>query len=51
MENYNVPYFDCILEPIKKMIPDYLPKYPEMDRLVQKKPFSDAIKKQVLVRL
>ena len=42
---YNVPYFDCILEPIKKMIPDYLPKYPEMDRFGTKETFSDAIKK------
>jgi len=42
---YNVPYFDCILEPIKKMIPDYLPKYPEMDRFGTKKTFSAAIKK------
>ena len=42
---YNVPYFDSILEPIKKMIPDYLPKYPEMDRFGTKETFSDAIKK------
>jgi len=42
---YNVPYFDCILEPIKKMIPDYLPRYPEMDRFGTKKTFSAAIKK------
>jgi ubiquinone/menaquinone biosynthesis C-methylase UbiE len=42
---YNVPYFDCILEPIKKMIPDYLPKYPEMDRFGTKETFADAIKK------
>ena len=42
---YNVPYFDSILEPVKKMIPDYLPKYPEMDRFGTKKTFSDAIKK------
>ena len=42
---YNVPYFDCILEPIKKMIPDYLPKYPEMDRFGTKETFSVAIKK------
>ena len=42
---YNVPYFDSILEPIKKMIPDYLPKYPEMDRFGTKETFSAAIKK------
>jgi len=42
---YNVPYFDSILEPIKKMIPDYLPKYPEMDRFGTKKTFSASIKK------
>ena len=32
MGNINVPYFDCILESVKKFIPNYLPKYPEMDR-------------------
>ena len=42
---YNVTYFDSILEPIKKMIPDYLPKYPEMDRFGTKDTFSAAIKK------
>ena len=42
---YNVPYFDCILEPIKKMIPDYLPKYPEMDRFGTKETFTTAVKK------
>jgi len=42
---YNVPYFDCILEPVKKMIPDYLPKYPEMDRFGTKETFADVIKK------
>ena len=42
---YNVPYFDCILEPVKKMIPDYLPKYPEMDRFGTKETFVDVIKK------
>ena len=42
---YNVPYFDSILKPIKKMIPDYLPKYPEMDRFGTKDTFSRAIKK------
>ena len=42
---YNVPYFDSILEPVKKMIPDYLPKYPEMDRFGTKETFADAIKK------
>ena len=42
---YNVPYFDCILEPVKKMIPDYLPKYPEMDRFGTKETFENAIKK------
>ena len=42
---FNVPYFDSILEPVKKMIPDYLPKYPEMDRFGTKETFVDAIKK------
>ena len=42
---YNVPYFDCILEPMKKMIPDYLPKYPDMDRFGTKETFTDVIKK------
>jgi len=42
---YNVPYFDCILEPVKKMIPDYLPKHPEMDRFGTKETFENAIKK------
>jgi ubiquinone/menaquinone biosynthesis C-methylase UbiE len=42
---YNVPYFDCILESVKKFIPDYLPKYPEMDRFGTKETFVDAIKK------
>ena len=41
---YNVPYFDCILEPVKKFIPDYLPKYPEMDRFGTKETFAEAIK-------
>ena len=26
---FNVPYFDSILKPAKKIIPDYLPKYPD----------------------
>ncbi|GIT56466.1 MAG: hypothetical protein Ct9H300mP17_16250 [Candidatus Nitrosopelagicus sp.] len=42
---YNVPYFDCILESVKKFIPEYLPKYPEMDRFGTKETFADAIKK------
>ena len=42
---YNVPYFDSILKPIKKMIPDYLPEYPEMDRFGTKETFSAAIRK------
>ena len=42
---YNVPYFDCILEPVKKFIPDYLPKYPEMDRFGTKETFAEVIKK------
>ena len=42
---YNVPYFDCILESVKKFIPDYLPKYPEMDRFGTKKTFVNAVKK------
>ena len=42
---YNVPYFDCILESIKKFIPDYLPKYPEMDRFGTKETFAEVIKK------
>ena len=42
---YNVPYFDCILESVKKFIPNYLPKYPEMDRFGTKETFAGAIKK------
>ena len=42
---YNVPYFDCILEPVKKFIPNYLPKYPEMDRFGTKETFTEVVKK------
>ena len=30
---FNVPYFDSILKPARNLIPDYLPKYPDMERL------------------
>ena len=42
---YNVPYFDCILESVKKFIPNYLPEYPEMDRFGTRETFVDAVKK------
>ena len=42
---YNVPYFDCILKPVKKFIPNYLPKYPEMDRFGTKETFTEVVKK------
>ena len=40
---YNVPYFDSILNPIKKFIPDYLPQYPEMDRFGTKELFKQTL--------
>ena len=42
---YNVPYFDSILDPIKKFIPDYLPQYPEMDRFGTKEVFKQTLSK------
>ena len=42
---YNVPYFDSILNPIKKFIPDYLPQYPEMDRFGTKEIFKKTLSK------
>jgi len=42
---YNVPYFDSILNPIKKFIPDYLPQYPEMDRFGTKAIFKQTLSK------
>ena len=42
---YNVPYFDSILNPIKKFIPDYLPQYPEMDRFGTKEIFKQTLSK------
>ena len=42
---YNVPYFDSILTPIKKFIPDYLPEYPELDRFGTKETFKKAVSK------
>jgi len=42
---YNVPYFDSILDPIKKFIPDYLPQYPEMDRFGTKEIFKQTLSK------
>jgi len=45
MKKFLKKYFDCILESVKKFIPDYLPKYPEMDRFGTKETFADAIKK------
>ena len=39
----NVPYFDSILNPIKKFIPDYLPQYPEMDRFGTKELFKQTL--------
>ena len=42
---YNVPYFDSILNPIKKFIPDYLPQYPEMDRFGTKEIFKRTLSK------
>ena len=42
---YNVPYFDSILNPIKKFIPDYLPQYPEMDRFGTKEIFKHTLSK------
>ena len=42
---YNVPYFDSILNPMKKFIPDYLPRYPEMDRFGTKEVFKQTLSK------
>jgi len=42
---YNVPYFDSILNPMKKFIPDYLPQYPEMDRFGTKEIFKQTLSK------
>ncbi len=42
---YNVPYFDSILNPIKKFIPDYLPQYPELDRFGTKEIFKHTLSK------
>ena len=42
---HNVPYFDSILNPIKKFIPDYLPQYPEMDRFGTKEIFKQTLSK------
>jgi len=42
---FNVPYFDSILNPIKKFIPDYLPQYPEMDRFGTKEVFKQTLSK------
>ena len=41
----NVPYFDSILHPVKKFIPDYLPKYPELDRFGTKASFKEVFSK------
>ena len=41
----NVPYFDSILKPARKIIPDYLPKYPDMDRFGTKDTFKDVFVK------
>jgi ubiquinone/menaquinone biosynthesis C-methylase UbiE len=41
----NVPYFDSILNPVKKFIPDYLPKYPELDRFGTKDSFKQVFSK------
>jgi len=41
----NVPYFDSILHPVKKFIPDYLPKYPELDRFGTKDSFKEVFSK------
>ena len=42
---YNVPYFDSILNPIKKFIPDYLPQYPNMDRFGTREIFKHTLSK------
>ena len=42
---YNVPYFDSILTPIKKFIPDYLPQYPNMDRFGTREIFKHTLSK------
>ena len=41
----NVPYFDSILNPVRKLIPDYLPKYPELDRFGTAKTFREEFAK------
>tara|TARA_Y100000590_G_scaffold97509_1_gene110936 strand:- start:318 stop:1163 length:846 start_codon:yes stop_codon:yes gene_type:complete len=41
----NVPYFDSILNPVRKFIPDYLPKYPELDRFGTTKSFKEEFVK------
>ena len=41
----NVPYFDSILNPVKNFIPDYLPKYPELDRFGTKDSFKQVFSK------
>ena len=42
---HNVPYFDSILKPARNLIPDYLPKYPDMDRFGTKSTFKDVFVK------
>ena len=42
---FNVPYFDSILKPARKLIPDYLPKYPDMDRFGTKDTFKNVFVK------
>ena len=42
---FNVPYFDSILNPIKKLIPDSLPQYPKMDRFGTKEVFKKTLSK------
>ena len=42
---HNVPYFDSILKPARNLIPDYLPKYPDMDRFGTKDTFKDVFVK------
>ena len=40
---HNVPYFDSILKPARNLIPDYLPKYPDMERFGTKDTFKDVV--------
>ena len=42
---FNVPYFDSILKPTRKLIPDYLPKYPDVDRFGTVATFKDVFVK------